>query len=199
MVYEQYYPFETIRLTYNDLALEPNIGRFTVFFHYNEHYLPTLEKLNSLVRSSPELQNVPLEQLAQNTDKDVARAAASVFGHELYFKSLAPKSPEPSEKLTDIINRNFGSVEKFLEAIKDTAAKVYGSGYTWVCEDCCSGLFVMSTPDHTLPAGENIRPVYALDLWEHSYYLDRQNHRDDYVEAALELINWTELERNINS
>ena len=199
MIYEQYYPFEVLKLEYEDSALEPNIGRYTVFFHYNEHYLPTLEKLNAMVLAEPVLQNSTLEQLAQNTNKDVARAAASVFGHELYFKSLAPKTSEPSARLKADIERQFGSVESFLKAIKDNAAKVYGSGYTWVCEDCCGGLFIMSTPDHTLPEGENIRPVYALDLWEHSYYLDRQNHRPDYVDAALEIINWEELERNINA
>lgn len=197
MIYEQYYPFEVLRLGYEDSALEPNIGRYTVFFHFNEHYLPALEKLNAMVLAEPLLQNSTLEQLAQNPDKDVARAAASVFGHELYFKSLAPKASEPSARLRESLKRQFGSVEKFLEAIKENAAKVYGSGYTWVCEDCCGGLFIMSTPDHTLPDGENIRPVYALDLWEHSYYLDRQNHRDDYVDAALEIMNWEELERNI--
>lgn len=208
MVYEQYYPFEVLKLEYDDTtydgtafdvtALEPNIGRYTVFFHYNEHYLPTLKKLNAMVLAQPILQNSTLEQLAQNSDKDVARAAASVFGHELYFKSLSPKMKEPSDRLKAELNRQFGGTEKFLDAIKDNAAKVYGSGFTWVCEDCCGGLFIMSTPDHTLPDGENIRPIYALDLWEHSYYLDRQNHRDDYVDAALEIINWEEMERNLN-
>lgn len=197
MVYEQYYPFAELKLEYEDNALEPNIGRYTVFFHYNEHYLPTLKKLNEMVLEQPQAQNISLENLAHWKDIDIARAAAAVFGHELYFKSLSPNRKEPSDHLKMILNKQFGSVEEFLKAIKDTAAKVYGSGFTWVCEDCCGGLFIMSTPNHTLPEGENIRPVYALDLWEHSYYLDRQNHRDDYIDAALEILNWDELEKNI--
>lgn len=197
MVYEQYYPFEELRLEYEENALEPNIGRFTVFFHYNEHYLPTLKKLNAAVLAQPLLQNISLEKLAQWHDTDIARAAASVFGHELYFKSLSPKRSEPSDNLRSILNKQFGGTENFLNAIKGNAAKVYGSGFTWVCEDHGGGLFILSTPNHTLPDGDNIRPVYALDLWEHSYYLDRQNHRDDYVEAALEILNWDEMERNI--
>lgn len=197
MIYDQYYPFEELKLEYDEAALEPNIGRYTVFFHYNEHYLPILKKLNAMVLERPAAQNISLEDLAQWHDTDIARAAAAVFGHELYFKSLSPNGKEPSDRLKAILNKQFGSTEKFLDAVKEIAAKVYGSGFAWVCEDCCGGLFIMSTPNHTLPDGENIRPVYALDLWEHSYYLDRQNHRDDYIEAALEIINWEELERNI--
>jgi Fe-Mn family superoxide dismutase len=30
-----------------------------------------------------------------------------------------------------------------------------------------------------------------IDVWEHTYYLDYQNHRVDYVNAVLDkLINW---------
>ena len=64
MVYEQYYPFAELKLEYEDNALEPNIGRYTVFFHYNEHYLPVLKKLNAMVLEQPQAQNISLENLA---------------------------------------------------------------------------------------------------------------------------------------
>ncbi len=195
MIYQQYYPFQELKTQYE--SLEPNISDYTLFFHYNEHYLPALKKLNGMVLAEPILQNIPLEMLSHNDNIEIARLAAAVFGHELYFKSLSPEITEPSEHLKEIIERQFGSVENFLDSIRENAADVYGSGFTWVLTDNNGGLFIMSTPDHTLPKGDNMRPVYALDLWEHSYYLDRQNHRADYVDAALEIINWAELEKNL--
>ena len=78
MLYEQYYPFKIIPLEYEYSGLEPEIGEYTVFFHYNEHYLPTLEKLNKLVGASPVLQNCSLEELTKNPDKDIEIGRAHV-------------------------------------------------------------------------------------------------------------------------
>ena len=40
-------------------------------------------------------------------------------------------------------------------------------------------------------ADRRARPLLAIDVWEHAYYLDYQNRRADYVSAVLDkLINW---------
>lgn len=60
MLYNQFYPFEVMALPYEYDALEPDISRLTMFFHYNEHYLPAVEKLNNMVLNVPYRQNCSL-------------------------------------------------------------------------------------------------------------------------------------------
>jgi len=40
--------------------------------------------------------------------------------------------------------------------------------------------------------------LLTIDVWEHSYYLDYQNKRADYVKAIIEkLLNWDFLAENL--
>lgn len=43
------------------------------------------------------------------------------------------------------------------------------------------------------------KPVLALDLWEHAYYLDFQNRRADFIDTFLDsMIDWKFVLDNMN-
>ena len=52
-------------------------------------------------------------------------------------------------------------------------------------------LKVLDTGNAHGPSSPGQRPLLAIDVWEHAYYLDYQNRRAEHVTVLLDkLINW---------
>jgi Fe-Mn family superoxide dismutase len=131
--------------------------------------------------------------------KGLFNNSAQVWNHTFYWKSLSPKGGgQPTGKLLDKIKSDFGDFAKFKEDLAKAAVTQFGSGWAWLVLEG-GKLKVEQTPNAETPmtvAGK--KPLLAIDVWEHAYYVDYRNRRPDYVNAVLDkLVNWEFAARNL--
>lgn len=190
MNYDKYYPFSVVELPYALDSLAPEISEYTMYFHHDKHYTNYVNKLNELLKDKPLMQNIPLEGLTKINDKDISTNAGGVYNHELYFSSISPRSGEPAKHLRDKITSGFGSLKELEAELIEAGKSIVGSGWVWLAIDGKGNLVILTTPNQETIDFDKYTPLLAIDVWEHAYYLDRQNLREVYLQAVMKLLNW---------
>jgi Fe-Mn family superoxide dismutase len=192
-------------LPYVESALEPVISARTISVHYGKHHAGYVDKLNDLIAGTP-FDGRPLAEIVVRAAEDpkstaIFHNAAQTWNHTFYWHSMrANGGGAPAGKLKSAIERDFGEVAKFREAFSKAAAGEFGSGWTWLVADKDGKLKIVATDNADTPLAYGETPLLTIDLWEHSYYLDYQNRRADYVAAWLDkLVDWSFAERNLGA
>jgi Fe-Mn family superoxide dismutase len=81
---------------------------------------------------------------------------------------------------------------------KAAAKGHFGSGWAWLVRDGAD-VKVVTTSNADTPFIHGQSPLLVIDVWEHAYYLDRQERRAEYVDAVVDhLLNWEFALANVN-
>lgn len=191
------------QLPYPSDALEPHISRTTVEIHHGKHHRAYVENAKALAKRV-RFADQPLERIIQQTagqdsHRGLFNNAAQAWNHSFYWNSLQPGGGgTPHGELARRIDADLGGYESFASQLAAAAAGQFGSGWAWlVLVD--EKLRITTTTNADTPLAHGHAPILTLDVWEHAYYLDRQNRRSDYVAAVIEhLINWEFANRNLS-
>lgn len=194
------YPFELPPLRYPYDSLEPYIDEETMYYHHDEHFAAYVENLNQALTNNPKLQRMTLLQLLRNPSKiplDVVRNAGGVYNHMLFFDKIAPEIESnhmPSGRLAEMINKTFGSFDRFKMMFSQRANELFGSGWTYLTLTPQRTLRIVNKPNQDTPIAENETTLILFDVWEHAYYLGYRNMRDDYIEQLWHVITFPDLD-----
>ncbi len=182
--------FELPPLPWAADALEPIISAKTIEFHYGKHHQAYVNNLNNLLPGSP-FENAPLEQIVVEAEGGIFNNAAQVWNHTFYWNCLTPQGGgQPTGDLMDAIVRDFGSFEEFQKQFTQAAATLFGSGWAWLSADEDGKLIISQEPNAGNPMRKGLEPLLTCDVWEHAYYLDKQNRRPDYIADFWKLVDW---------
>ncbi|MDR1860361.1 MAG: superoxide dismutase [Bacteroidales bacterium] len=187
--------FELPALPYAKDALEPYISAKTLEFHYGKHHQTYVTNLNNLVAGS-KYGEASLETLIREADGGIYNNAAQVWNHTFYFEQFsATPSTAPTGKLKEAIAAaSFGFVDVFVEAFNKAAATLFGSGWVWLAKTADSQLAIIQSSNAGNPLRDGATPLLTIDLWEHAYYLDKQNARAKYIEDFWKILDWKVIE-----
>ena len=176
-------------------ALGENISAAIMELHHSKHHQTYVDKLNAALATHPELEGKSIEELIGNLEaipEDIRGAVRNHGGghynHSLFWRVLSPNGGgEPTGALLEGIISKYGSYQAFVDEFTTKSLGVFGSGWTWLQPD----LTIVTTANQDAPFmnGEP-EPVIGLDVWEHAYYLDYKNKRDDYVKAFWNVVDW---------
>lgn len=191
------------KFNYNKDILSPFISSETISFHYEKHHKAYYDNLVSLLDNSNGFKDKSLGEIIiasyQKEDlKALYNNCAQVFNHDFYWNSLLPDT-RPSDFVLDKVNKDFGSLDKFKDLLKEKGLKQFGSGWVWVVLNSkTKKMEIVSTSNADTPLTLGLEPIITIDVWEHAYYIDYRNNRAEYLTSLINnLINWNFFEANL--
>lgn len=187
------------KLPYELDALEPVISKEIMELHYTKHHNGYVTNLNAALKAYKEAES------KGNVEKMVSCLQAIKFNggghvnHSIFWTNLAPVGKGggemPSGKLSEKINKKWGSLDKFIEAFNAKIGPLQGSGWGWLGYSPatgCIGIRAMSNQDPLSTVG--MIPLLGIDVWEHAYYLQYKNVRPEYLKNIWKVVNWKNVE-----
>lgn len=179
--------------------------------HSKYHKYQTVQELLQRIHADLQDDHQHLDEETRTSLQGLFNNVAQSWNHAFYWKCMAPPQggstsssssslPTDSPLLREQINSHFGSWQEFISQFAQAGNTAFGSGWAWlVYSRLDKRLFVTKT----IGAGNPMTtpgwiPLLTMDVWEHAYYLDYQNLRNQYVDTFLEkLVNWRFVQENL--
>lgn len=192
-------------LKYSYDALHPYIDSTTMRIHHTAHHAAYVNNLNKALEKYPQYQSMDLNTLLKSINKlpkdiqtSVRNNGGGHYNHTFFWEILAPASTtKMSAALESTLVKQFGSIDNFKAEFLKSATGQFGSGWVWLLKKADGTLYIASTPnqDNMLMPYYSLKgkPILALDVWEHAYYLNYQSKRAAYVNAFWNVVNWEKV------
>jgi Fe-Mn family superoxide dismutase len=189
-------------LPYEYDALEPFLSEELLRLHYDKHHQAYVDGANDLLKQ--------LDQARKDSDmvsmRDILKHLSYTVGghvlHSIFWSVMRPadQASIPQGKIKQILEKEFGSIDRFKQEFAQTAKSVEGSG--WAALTYCHQTkrpVLMQIEKHNVNLYPGFKILMVLDVWEHAYYKDYDNRRGEFVNNFWSVVNWQEVERRLTN
>ncbi|PGH33114.1 Fe-Mn family superoxide dismutase [[Emmonsia] crescens] len=194
----QTYSLPSLPFAYN--ALEPVISEQIMELHHAKHHNTYVTNLNKALQDQTAAINAGNLPAQVNLHAIISFNAGGHINHSLFWANLAPAGTpetkvEAAPKLWEAIQQQWGEdAGVFRRKFNEALLGIRGSGWGWLVRQGNQGpLAIVTTHDQDI-VGKDQVPVFAVDMWEHAYYLQYLNGKAAYVENIWSVINWKTAE-----
>ncbi len=176
-------------------ALEPVISEQIMKLHHQKHHQAYVDKLNAALEQAPNLADKSVEWLVKHLDEvpesirpAVRNQGGGHLNHSFFWQCMTPGGSVLEDgALKSDLEAKYGSLDEFYEQFTTNATALFGSGWCWLMPD----LSTVTTSNQDNPLTETgTMPILGLDVWEHAYYLDYLNKRDEYISKWWQVVDW---------
>lgn len=163
--------------------------------HYQAHYGGALKRLVTIEENLDKLHSGK-EAIGGDAftlmQKDRVNRMNSVLLHELYFDGLTPNPGELQEDIRTGLARRFGSFDRWVEDFK--ASCMAANGWGILARDIVNGkLYNVASDLHEIGVIWLGQPLVVCDVYEHAFYVDYQNRKQEYVNKFVDFLDWDEI------
>lgn len=187
-------------LPYGYDALQPIISSRTLRIHHDKHHQSYVDGLNKTELQLVNLRKKDDFEFIKYWENELAFNGSGHILHSLYWTIMAPigAGGRPGIQTLIQINLYFGSFFSFQKQFSSAAEKVEASGWTILTwQPTWNRLEILQAEKHQNLTQWSGIPILVLDVWEHAYYLDYQNRRQEYINKWWQVVNWNEVERRL--
>ncbi len=163
--------------------------------HHGKHHQAYVDGANAAVAKLEEMRASGDFAAVNGVEKNLAFHLGGHTNHSVFWRNMSPDGGgNPEGEVAAAIDEFFGGFESFKAHFNGNANAIQGSGWSILAWDTIGErLNVMQLFDQqgNVPVGQI--PVLMLDMWEHSYYLQYENVKADYVKAWWNVVNWADV------
>jgi Fe-Mn family superoxide dismutase len=189
------------KLPYEYNALIPYISETQLMLHHQKHHQAYVNGANAILEKINKARTDVADLDMKPTLKELSFNIGGHILHSLFWNNLAPANQtglRPTGTLIDVIEKEFGSFERFKKEFTQTAVSVEGSG--WASLAFCKQTnrpIIMQIEKHNVNVYPTFKILMTLDVWEHAYYIDYKNERAKFVEAFWNIVNWDQVSKRL--
>jgi Fe-Mn family superoxide dismutase len=186
--------YELPDLPYDYAALEPHYSARQVELHHDKHHATYVKGANDTLEQFVAFRSdgATNQQLLRGLERSLAFNVSGHLLHSVFWPSMRPDGGgDPEGELKAAIEDAFGSVDNLRSQMNLATTTLFGSGWgALVWEPLARRLMIEQIYDHQSNMSPGNLPLLVIDGWEHAYYLQYENKKDEWVDAFWKIVNW---------